>query len=200
MSTRGAAARTPQRTCVGCRGVFGKEEVVRIVAGPSGPVIDYREKLPGRAAYVCPRAACIERALGRECLSRALRIRTAPPGEERFREELASAIRDKIASLLAMATKAGKSASGFSAVEDALRKDRVAMLVFASDCSAGTREKLLNGVAAVPARQLTFSSKDALGKMTGRDQAGVIAIIDAGFADAVWREAERLKGLPNAHP
>ncbi len=46
----------PERTCIGCRGVFEKDEVVRIVAGPSGAVIDYREKLPGRAAYVCPAA------------------------------------------------------------------------------------------------------------------------------------------------
>jgi len=198
--TRGAAAHRPQRTCIGCRGVFGKDEVVRIVAGPAGPVIDYREKLPGRAAYVCPRTACIERALGRDCLSRALRIRMAAPSGEGFREALASAIRDKIASLLAMATKAGMTASGYSAVEDALQKDRVAMLVFATDCSPGTREKVLNSVPQAPARQLTLSTKETLGKMTGREQAGVVAITDRGFADAVWREAERLKGLPNAHP
>ncbi len=33
--------------------------MIRIAAGPLGIVIDYREKLPGRAAYVCPTVECI---------------------------------------------------------------------------------------------------------------------------------------------
>jgi len=197
---RANTPRRPQRTCIGCRGVFSKDEVIRIVAGPAGPVIDYREKLPGRAAYVCPRAGCIERALSREGLSRALRTKTAAPAGERFLDDLAAAIRDKVASLLSMATKAGMTASGYSAIEDALQKGRVKMLLFATDLSAGTKEKVCNVAAGMPERVATLFTKEALGKMTGREQAGIVGILDKGFSDAVWSETERLKGLPNAHP
>ncbi len=53
--------------------------MVRIVAGPPGIVIDYREKLPGRAAYVCPTKECVTKALSKENLSRALHSKVRPP-------------------------------------------------------------------------------------------------------------------------
>jgi hypothetical protein len=196
--TRGSEERRPQRTCIGCRGVFSKEAVVRIVAGPAGAVIDYREKLPGRAAYVCPRPGCIERALHPGTLSRALRMKMDAPSGERFREELGAAIRGRIASLVSMATRAGMAVSGYSAVEDALRKGRVALLLLASDLSEGTREKVLKADSETPVRRAVVGTKESLGKMTGRDQAGLVGILDEGFSDALWRETERLKGLPNS--
>ena len=189
----------PQRTCIGCRQVFGKDEVVRIVAGPDGAVIDYREKLPGRAAYVCPRIECIGKALVRENLSRALHVKTSVPDTSAFIEQLTGSITEKIRSLLTMAVKAGSLAAGASAVEDALQKGRVEMLIFAADLSAGTRGKLLSGVA-LPARQATLFTRDEMGQMVGRELVGVLGIIEKGFANAVGIEYERLKGLLNQHP
>jgi predicted RNA-binding protein YlxR (DUF448 family) len=193
-----SAPHQPQRTCIGCRQVFGKEAVVRIVAGPTGAVIDYREKLPGRAAYVCPRFDCIRKALDRENLSRALHVKTAVPDTDAFIGQLAAAIKEKIRSLLTMAVKAGSLAAGASAVDDALQKGRVEMLLFADDLSEGTRGKLLSG-AALPARQATLFTRDEMGQMVGRELVGVVGIIEKGFANAVGNEAERLKGLLNKH-
>jgi hypothetical protein len=188
----------PQRTCIGCRQVFGKDEVVRIVAGPTGAVIDYRDKLPGRAAYVCPRLDCIRKALNRENLSRALHGRTAAPDAEAFAGQLAAIITEKIRSLLTMAVKAGGLAAGASAVDDALQKGRVEMLIFAGDVSEGTREKLCSG-NPLPSRQATLFTRDEMGQMVGRELVGVVAILEKGFADAVGSEVERLKGLRNTH-
>jgi predicted RNA-binding protein YlxR (DUF448 family) len=112
----------PERTCIGCRGAFSKADVVRIVSGPSGPIIDYREKLPGRAAYICPRRECIEKALSRANLSRALQTNVNVPEIEAFIEALSTTIREKIRSLLPMAARAGRLAAGASAVDDACRK------------------------------------------------------------------------------
>jgi len=191
--------RQPQRTCIGCRQVFGKDEVVRIVAGPTGAVIDYREKLPGRAAYVCPRYACIQKALSRENLSRALHRKTAAPDADGFVEQLAAAITEKIRALLTMAVKAGSLAAGASAVDDALQKGRVAMLIFAGDISEGTKGKLLSSGAHHLPRQATLFTRDELGRMVGREMVGVAGILEKGFADAVGNEMERLKGLLNKH-
>jgi len=188
----------PQRTCIGCRQVFGKDAVVRIVAGPAGALIDYREKLPGRAAYVCPRLECIRKALGRDNLSRALQVKTAVPDPDAFIGMLAGSIKEKIRSLLTMAAKAGSLAAGASAVDDALHKGRVEMLLFAEDLSDGTRSKLLSG-SAQPSRQATLFTRDEMGQMVGRELVGVVGILEKGFADAVGIEAERLKGLLNKH-
>jgi len=193
-----SAHHQPQRTCIGCRQVFDKDAVVRIVAGPAGAVIDYREKLPGRAAYVCPRLECIGKALSRENLSRALQVKTPVPDAEAFIGQLAASIKEKIRSLLTMAVKAGSLAAGSSAVEDALQKGRVGMLLFADDLSEGTRKKLLSSVTH-SVRQATLFTRDEMGQMVGRELVGVVGILEKGFADAVGTEVERLKGLLNKH-
>jgi hypothetical protein len=191
--------RKPERTCIGCRGTFAKDEVVRIVAGPAGPVIDYREKLPGRAAYVCPRQECVEAALAKGQLSRALRGVVPLQTGEQFVAALAAAVREKLSGLVSMAVKAGMLVSGYSAVDDALRKGRVSLLIFAEDVSDGTREKLEEHAGRGDVRTVTLYSKAELGSLVRRDLAGVAAIAEKGFADAVWKEAERLKGLLKRH-
>lgn len=188
--------RQPQRTCIGCRGVFKKDEVVRIAAGPAGAIIDYREKLPGRAAYICPRLECIKNALSRDNLTRALRVRVKYPSIDEFISLLAASIKEKMKSLIVMSAKAGKLAMGYSAVQDALDKRKVETLIFADDLSEGTKEKLMTSYAA-SLRRTTLFTRDEMGRMLGRELVGVIGIQDKGFADAVWRETERLKGLIN---
>jgi len=54
-------SREPLRTCVGCRRVRGKHELVRIVRAPGGLLVADRNAA-GRGAYVCPGAECLERA------------------------------------------------------------------------------------------------------------------------------------------
>ncbi len=55
--------KVPQRTCVGCRAVKPKKELVRIVRTPEGDVeIDPTGKRSGRGAYVCPDPRCLELA------------------------------------------------------------------------------------------------------------------------------------------
>ncbi|HXG14864.1 MAG TPA: YlxR family protein [Calidithermus sp.] len=64
--------RTPRRTCLGCRQVRPKAELVRLVRRPDGTVrVDPRG--PGRGAYVCPEEACIRQALKRGRLAQAFR-------------------------------------------------------------------------------------------------------------------------------
>jgi ribosomal protein L7Ae-like RNA K-turn-binding protein len=99
-----------------------------------------------------------------------------------------------------MARKAHKAVSGFSAVDDAIQKRGVAMLLFARDLSDGTRGKVLLPGRCVPDRQATIFTKQELGALVGRDEAGVVGILDMGFSNALWREIERLKGLIKEQP
>jgi len=69
----------PQRTCIGCRLVKPKRELVRIVRTPAGEVVlDKTGKAAGRGAYVCNRKACLLAALEHNRLERALEVSLTP--------------------------------------------------------------------------------------------------------------------------
>ncbi len=72
----------PQRTCVGCREIRPKREMVRIVRTPDGGVeIDETGKMSGRGAYLCRRQECWDIALKKDRLQHALK--TSLTDEER---------------------------------------------------------------------------------------------------------------------
>jgi predicted RNA-binding protein YlxR (DUF448 family) len=75
-----AARRIPSRSCVACRTARPKRELLRVVRTPDGQtVVDPTGRLAGRGAYVCNDVACIERAITKGALARALKI-TLPSG------------------------------------------------------------------------------------------------------------------------
>ena len=62
----------PMRQCAGCREMKPKKELIRVVRSPEGAVsLDFRGKLPGRGAYVCPDPACLAKARKSRGLERA---------------------------------------------------------------------------------------------------------------------------------
>lgn len=63
----------PQRTCVACRQVRDKRDLVRIVRAVDGQVLlDPTGKRSGRGAYLCRERACWELALKKKILEHAL--------------------------------------------------------------------------------------------------------------------------------
>lgn len=65
----------PQRTCVGCRTVNPKRQLVRLVRTADGRVVvDPTSKAAGRGAYLHNRRACWMAALGGTALDHALRM------------------------------------------------------------------------------------------------------------------------------
>ena len=70
-----ATKKKPQRTCLGCREVRNKNELVRIVRTPEGEVIvDAKGRANGRGAYICSNAECLRKAVRTKALERALKI------------------------------------------------------------------------------------------------------------------------------
>ena len=70
----------PMRQCVGCREMKPKKELIRVVRSPEGQVsLDFRGKLPGRGAYVCPNPACLAKTKKSKALEGAF---SAPLPEE----------------------------------------------------------------------------------------------------------------------
>jgi predicted RNA-binding protein YlxR (DUF448 family) len=77
----------PERTCCAC-GSKKPQGEMRRVASKAGdaPQIDISGKAPGRGAYLCFDASCIEKALQRKALERALKLQN--PLTEEFKSKL----------------------------------------------------------------------------------------------------------------
>lgn len=81
----------PQRTCVGCRQVFTKKELVRIVRDPEGNVdVDLTGKKSGRGVYICTKQACLDAALKGGRLKTGLEIDIPAEVITKLRERLQS--------------------------------------------------------------------------------------------------------------
>ncbi|MGW7266931.1 YlxR family protein [Streptomyces sp. NPDC054842] len=73
MSGRTRDRACPERTCVGCRERAAKTDLLRIVAIEDACVPDLRGTLPGRGAYIHPAVVCLDLAVRRRAVPRALR-------------------------------------------------------------------------------------------------------------------------------
>ncbi len=84
-----ARASEPVRTCVGCRGKGPKGSLLRIARAPAGGVgVDVSGRAPGRGAYVHRDRACMEAALARGALWRALRTGADADAAARLRRQI----------------------------------------------------------------------------------------------------------------
>ncbi|GAB1470295.1 YlxR family protein [Chloroflexota bacterium] len=80
----GRVKHIPQRTCVGCREVLAKRQMLRVVRTAEGLRVDPTSKLAGRGAYLHDKRSCWERAL-KGALAHALK--TELTVEDRVRLE-----------------------------------------------------------------------------------------------------------------
>ena len=65
--------RKPERSCIVCREKKYKNELIRLVCDGEKVIPDFEKKLPGRGAYICDDASCIEKLIKRKALNRAYR-------------------------------------------------------------------------------------------------------------------------------
>ena len=65
----------PERTCIACKEVRPKRELIRVVRTPDGHVVlDPTGKKSGRGAYICARRSCWELALKKGRLEHELGV------------------------------------------------------------------------------------------------------------------------------
>lgn len=80
---------TPQRTCIGCRTVLSKRELIRIVRTDKGVFVDPSGKAAGRGAYVHAIRTCWEQAI-KGPINAALRIELTAEDRVKLKEFMAT--------------------------------------------------------------------------------------------------------------
>jgi uncharacterized protein len=81
----------PQRTCIACKQVRPKRELIRVVRSPDGHItLDPTSKKSGRGAYVCARRSCWDIALKRGKLEREFETTLSPEDRAALDEYYAS--------------------------------------------------------------------------------------------------------------
>lgn len=92
---------------------------------------------------------------------------------------------DSILGMIGLATKARKTATGSEACEIAVRSVKAKLVIVAKNASENTKNPLIRmcGNNNVAIRE--FSTKESLGKYTGKPIRAVVAITDNGFANRI---------------
>ena len=73
--TKSTSQYVPQRTCIGCREIKPKRELIRLVRTDGNTVeIDPSGHKSGRGAYLCPNEDCWEKGIAGKRLDYVLRL------------------------------------------------------------------------------------------------------------------------------
>lgn len=97
---------------------------------------------------------------------------------------------DRILSLIGLATKAGKIASGEFCTEKEIKTGRACLVIVAEDASDNTKKKFQNmcDFYEVPIRY--YDDKDALGHAMGKEMRASLAVLDEGFAGSILKQLD----------
>lgn len=96
----------------------------------------------------------------------------------------------KVLSMMGLATKARKTASGEFSVEKAVKEGRAYLVVVAEDASDNTKKKFSNMCHFYQVPVYYYGEKAVLGHSMGKEQRSSMAFLDEGFAKSVMKQLE----------
>jgi len=141
---------------------------------------------------------CIKQAVVRRQFDRAFRSACQPVSAEVLCGKLIEELHSRLVALLGMARKSSQIISGGNAVLDALdHPGKLAVVIMADDVSDGVSEKIMCKARGREVDSLSFSSKAALGRLLGRGERSVTALVKGRLAEtflAEWRKYRDISG------
>ena len=134
-----------ERMCAVTRQVRPVDELIRFVLSPAGePVPDLKRKLPGRGLWISASHKAVAEAVRRNLFARGFKKNVKPSAD--LADETDKLMLRGVIEALAMVAKAGQVVSGFTKVEDALRRNTAGILLHATNGAADGIRKL-DGIA-----------------------------------------------------
>lgn len=99
---------------------------------------------------------------------------------------------NKVLSLLGLATKAGKVASGEFSTEKSVKTGKGFLVLVADDASQNTRKKFQNMCDFYEVPIYFIANKEELGRFCGKEFRASLALQDENFAKAMLKELQKL--------
>lgn len=96
--------------------------------------------------------------------------------------------RDKVLSMIGLASRAGKVVSGEFSTEKAVKSSKAHLVIVAEDASDNTRKMFRNMCTYYGVPYQEYGTKDELGHWTGKEMRASICILDEGFARSVLKK------------
>jgi uncharacterized protein len=129
------------RSCIVTRKAGSEDELLRFVLSPDGEVVpDLQRKLPGRGCWVSLDRSVLAEAVKTKAFNRGFRGECKIPGD--LPDRVGVLLRQQALAHLSLARKAGEAVSGFTKVEDALKKGPVRVLLHAAGAAEDGSRKL----------------------------------------------------------
>lgn len=99
-------------------------------------------------------------------------------------------IPNKIFSLLGLATRAGRVASGEFMTEKSVRDGSAQLVLVGSDASANTKKNFRNLCEFYRVPYYEYGTKEELGHAMGKEMRASLAVTDGGFANNLKKHLE----------
>lgn len=96
----------------------------------------------------------------------------------------------KALSLISLATKAGKTASGEFCTEKEIKTGMAALVIVAEDASENTKKKFQNMCEFYEVPIYFYGDKDTLGHAMGKEFRASLAVTDPGFAKGIAKHLD----------
>ena len=96
----------------------------------------------------------------------------------------------KALSMISLATKAGKTASGEFSTEQSVKSFRAELVIVATDASENTKKKFQNMCEFYEVPIYFYGDKDTLGHAMGKEFRASLAVIDHGFANGIKKHLD----------
>ncbi|MBD5450646.1 MAG: 50S ribosomal protein L7ae [Lachnospiraceae bacterium] len=95
--------------------------------------------------------------------------------------------RDRVLSMLGLATRSRNVVSGGFATEEAVKSGKAYLVIIAEDASDNTRKKYSNMCEFYEVPREYYSTKEILGHAIGKEERSCLAVTDKGFADSIQK-------------
>ena len=92
---------------------------------------------------------------------------------------------DRVLSLIGLATKAGKVASGEFSTERAVKSHKAFMVIVADDASDNTKKNFSNMCEYHKVPMIVYGTKGTLGHAMGKELRASLALLDMGFCKSI---------------
>lgn len=173
----------PRRQCAGCAKRDDAELLLRVVLGPEGELaVDLSSSRFGRGAHVHANKDCLAKAL-KGGFAKAFKSKVTGTAAELGAQIVAAADR-RIEGLVAGARRGKLTVAGSDTVRESFRRGDAALVIVATDALAATKFSEIQEAVA-EGKAISWSNKERLGAIFGRDETAVCAVLHEGVAKAI---------------